>query len=64
MEENGLLICPYNNCKRIPEISYSFDPFNPIIIYKCRYHSKGKSEEEMELEKFFGLNYLNIKCSR
>ena len=33
MKENKICICPNDNCINIPEIAYSYDPFNPIVKY-------------------------------
>ena len=59
---NNVFICP-NNCNFIPEISYSYELFNPLIKYKCNSKNHGFIEEKMKLEEFLKKTSLNINCS-
>ena len=59
---NNTFICP-NNCNSISEISYSYEPINPLIKYKCNSKNHGYIKEEMKLEEFLRKSSLKIKCS-
>ena len=61
---NSIFVCPKSNCINIPEISYSYEPLNPTIKYKCN-NSKAHImiEESMKLEDYLQKTFLNIHCS-
>ena len=63
MKENNFCICPNDNCINIPEISYSYDPFNPIVKYKCTIHTSGNDGEVIALDEFLKNSSKNIHCS-
>ena len=56
--------CPNNNCITIPEISYSFEPLNSIIKYKCN-NTKTNIliEEKIKLGDFLKNTSTAIQCS-
>ena len=60
---NNNLICPNNNCLNIPEISYSYEPMNPTIKYKCNSISHEPIEKKMKLNDFLANTFPNIQCS-
>ena len=62
IKENSLFLCPKNNCSNIPELSYSYDPFNPIIKFKCNSKIHGFIEEELLLEEYLKNSSKSIEC--
>ena len=61
---NNIVVCPNSNCINIPEISYSYDPLNPSIKYKCNnYKAHIMIEENMKLEDYLQKSSVNIHCS-
>ena len=60
---NKIFVCPNDNCINIPEISYSYDPINPSIKYKCN-NSKAHRliEERMKLETFLKKTSAILQC--
>ena len=63
MEKNKILKCPNKKCLKIPEISYSYDPFNPIVKYKCIYHKNDNTTKEILLNEFLQKASQNLECS-
>ena len=63
MEKSKTLKCPNKNCLIIPEISYSYDPFNPIVKYKCIYDKNDNTTKEILLKEFLQKTSQNVECS-
>ena len=61
---NKIFVCPNNNCINIPEISYSYEPLNPLINYKCNNSNLHiLIEEKMKLEDFIRKTSIIFQCS-
>ena len=52
LKERSIFVCPKNNCTNIPEIIYTYEPFNPIINIKCNSKTHENKEEKMMLRFF------------
>ena len=52
--------CIYDNCIRIPEIIYSYNPLKSDIIYRCDFHNNG-GIKQINLSEFLEKS-SNINC--
>ena len=62
LKERSIFVCPKNNCTNIPEIIYTYEPFNPIINIKCNSKTHENKEEKMMLKDFLIKSNKVIKC--
>ncbi len=62
LKEGSIFVCPKNNCTNIPEIIYTYEPFNPIINIKCNSKTHENKEEKMMLKDFLIKSNKVIKC--
>ena len=62
--KNKIFVCPNGNCISIPEISYSYEPLNSSIKYKCN-NTKSHIlvEDKMKLEDFLKKTSATLQCS-
>ena len=51
-KQDDIFLCPKNNCKYVPEIVYSSEPFNPIVEVKCKSNNHEYYKEKMLLNEF------------
>ena len=54
------LFCPNETCLNVPEVSYSYNPLNSEIHYKCKCNNNYNNEMNKELDEF--LEKSNIIC--
>ena len=62
IKAGGIFLCPKDNCTNIPEITYTHDPFNPIINIKCNSKTHENKEGKMMLKDFLIKSNKVIKC--
>ena len=58
---NENLLCPNLNCLNIPDISYTYEPLNSYVKYKCNC-SNNENEIKMELSNFLENSSREIIC--
>ena len=56
------LLCPNKECKNIPEITYTYNNLNSIVVYKCHKHNHD-NELKLELSKFLKISSHGIICA-
>jgi len=63
MEKKLIFACPNKKCINIPELSYSYEPFNPIIKYKCNSNNNQDIEQTIMLNEYLQNAAHNFECS-
>ena len=61
-KQDDMFLCPKNNCKYVPEIVYSCEPFNPIVDVKCESNNHEYFEEKMLLNEFLEKSNKCFEC--
>ena len=59
--KHKILLCPNRECKNIPDIKYIYNPYKPMVKYKCNKHNR-ENEIKTDLSEFLEISSHGIIC--